>query len=367
MAGRFTLKKFADIDLNDRFFDSLKNDYPGTVNSTGFVNWFKKKSVNDSTALVFEDDEGVGAFVVLKEEEEQIELQSCVLPVKKRLKISTFRIADRYRRQRIGEGAIGLLLWKWLQVGTEEVYVTVFDKHDTLISLFERFGFQKEGVNPNGENVLIKNRKHIDFSDPYKSFPFIKDGFDYAGYIIIDDRYHDTMFAYSELANGATLQTKVGTSVSNGLSKIYVGQAPRLNHKIGEPVLVYRRYTQKDGKPRYRSCVTSFCIVTDMIQAKVNNRYLMSFDELKSRIGNKSVFDENELQSQYLNFKNMSIVELLYYGYFGAGNNVNMDWLDKHGYWASENQYPTAVKLTSAQFKRVLTEGNINVSNVVIN
>ena len=366
MAGKFTLKKFADIDLNDTFFDSLKNDYPGTANSTGFVDWFKKKSVTGLTALVFEDDKGVGAFVVLKEEEEQIELQGGVLPVKKRLKISTFRIADRYRRQRIGEGAIGLLLWKWLQVEAEEVYVTVFDKHDALISLFGRFGFQKEGVNPNGENVLIKNRKQIDFSDPYKSFPFIKDGFDYAGYIIIDDRYHDTMFAYSELANTATLQTKVGTSVSNGLSKIYVGQAPRLNHKIGEPVLVYRRYTQGDGK-RYRSCVTSFCIVTDMIQAKVNNRYLMSFDELKSRIGNKSVFDENELQSQYLNFRNMSIVELLYYGYFGAGNNVNMDWLDKHGYWAAGNQYPTEVKLTSAQFKRILAEGNINVSNVVIN
>lgn len=366
MAGKFTLKKFADIDLNDTFFDSLKNDYPGTANSTGFVDWFKKKSVIGSTALVFEDEKGVGAFVVLKEEDERIELQSGVLPAKKRLKISTFCIADRYRRQRIGEGAIGLLLWKWLQVEAEEVYVTVFDKHKALISLFGRFGFQKEGVNPNGENVMIKNRKQIDFSDPYKSFPFIKDGFDYAGYIIIDDRYHDTMFAYSELANKAMLQTRVGTSVSNGLSKIYVGQAPRINHKVGEPVLVYRRYTQGDGK-RYRSCVTSFCIVTDIIQVKVNNRYLMSFDELKCRIGNKSVFDENELLSKYLNFRNMSIIELLYYGYFGAGNNVNMDWLDKHGYWATENQYPTEVKLTSAQFKRVLMEGNINVSNVVIN
>jgi len=366
MAGRFVLKKFADINLNDTFFDSLKNDYPGSANSTGFVDWFKKKSMAGSTALVFEDDKGVGAFVALKDEEEQIILQEGVLPVKKRLKISTFRIADRYRRQRIGEGAIGLLLWKWLQVDAEEVYVTVFDKHDTLISLFERFGFQKCGVNLNGENILVKSRKQIDFSDPYKSFPFIKAGFDYAGYIIIDDRYHDTMFAYSELANNATLQTKVGTSVSNGLSKIYVGQAFQINHKIGEPVLVYRRYTQGTGK-RYRSCVTSFCIVTDMFQAKVNNRYLMTFDELKSRIGNKSVFDENELYNQYLNFKNMVVTELLYYGYFGAGNNVNMDWLDKHGYWASDGQYPTEVKLTSEQFKRVLMEGNINVPNVVVN
>lgn len=30
MAGRFSLKKFADINFNDEFFDSLKADYPGT-------------------------------------------------------------------------------------------------------------------------------------------------------------------------------------------------------------------------------------------------------------------------------------------------------------------------------------------------
>lgn len=33
-----TLKRFADIDLNDTFFNSLKEDYPG------FDAWFEKKS-----------------------------------------------------------------------------------------------------------------------------------------------------------------------------------------------------------------------------------------------------------------------------------------------------------------------------------
>ena len=244
--------------------------------------------------------------------------------------------------------------------------MTVFDKHTTLISQFEKFGFQKCGVNLNGENVLIKSRERIDFSDPYRAFPFIKDNFDYAGYIIIDDKYHDTMFAYSELANTNSLYTEIGSSVSNGLCKIYVGQAPKQNHKIGEPVLVYRRYTQGSGK-RYRSCITSYCVVTDVIQAKVNNRYLMTFEELKQRIENKSVFNENELFGQYQNYKSVSIVELLYYGYFGAGNNVNMDWLDNNGYWASQGQYPTQVHLTANQFKNILMEGNVNVSNVIVN
>ncbi len=321
MAGKFSLKKFADINLDDKFFDTLKADYPGTENSTGFIDWFEKKAKDGASALVFEDEIGVGAFVVLKNEDEKIELKDTVLPKMQRLKISTFRISERYRRQRIGEGAIGLLLWKWLQLKCDEVYVTVFDKHTTLISQFERFGFQKCGVNLNGENVLIKSRKKIDFSDPYKAFPFIKDGFDYAGYIIIDDYYHDTMFAYSELANTASLQSEISSNVSNGLSKIYVGEAPKINHKAGEPVLVYRRYTQ-GARKRYRSCITSYCVVTDVIQAKTNNQYLMSFDDLKQRIGNKSVFNESELQKQYHEYRNVTVVEMLYYGYFGAIRKV---------------------------------------------
>lgn len=364
MAGKFYLKKFSEIDLGDLFFDTLKSDYPGNENSTGFVEWFSKKANEGSTALVFEDEIGVGAFVALKNECEEVRLQKDILPSINRIKISTFRIAERLRRQRIGEGAIGLVLWKWQQSNCEEIYVTVFDKHETLISQFERFGFKNVGKNANGENVLVKSRTCIDFSDAYKAFPFIKSDFDYAGYVIVDDNYHDTMFAYSELANTASLQRKISSSVSNGLSKIYVGQA-QIKHRVGEPVLIYRRYTQGTGK-RFRSCITSYCIVTDIIQAKINNRCLMTFEELKQRIGNKSVFDEAELLRQYNTFRNLTITEMLYYGYFGAGNNVNMNWLDNNGCWADEGQYPTDVHLTENQFRKILEEGNINVSNVIV-
>lgn len=44
MPGKFELKKFSELDLSDRFFDSLKNDYPADENNIGFENWFKKKA-----------------------------------------------------------------------------------------------------------------------------------------------------------------------------------------------------------------------------------------------------------------------------------------------------------------------------------
>lgn len=364
MAGKFSLRKFSEINLNDPFFDSLKSDYPGNASSTGFSVWFAKKAQEGRTALVFNDEQGLGAFICIKNENEPIELKSGILAACNRIKISTMKIAERFRGQRLGEGAIGLVLWKWQKSGTDEIYVTAFDKQDLLISQLEKFGFNKVGFNLNGEGVYIKNRHNIDYSDPYKSFPFINPNFESSGYLIINDTYHDTMFPYSELRNN-TLQNAVAMNVSNGLSKIYVGaQYSKPPYGVGDPVLIYRKYTAGQGK-RYRSCITSFCVVTKIIQAKENWTYLMPFETLLGKIGNKSVFDPEELRERYVSDRNVLVIEMLYYGYFGEGNNVNMDWLEQNGYWGS-NQYPSLISLDSTAFKSILEKGNIDVSNVII-
>jgi hypothetical protein len=316
---------------------------------------------------VFADDEGLGAFIYLKDENEPIELVEGNLPAVPRLKIGTLKLAERYQGQRLGEGALGLALWQWRRKEAQDIYVTVFEKHAVLISQLERFGFTLAGHKDNGECVYLKSRISVDYSDPYKAFPFINPAFNKAGYIIVNDHYHDTLFPYSELSN--TLQESIGISAANGMSKVYVGSQPSPHYQPGEPVLIYRRHTKEDGqKPRYKSCLTSYCVVTNVIIAKRSNRSLLSFGELLQSIGNKSVFDEHDLRMKYESEKNLVVIEMLYCGYFGGGNNVNMDWLDKHGYWSSGNgQYPTEVRLTPNQFKEILMEGKVDVQNVIIN
>lgn len=365
MAGKFRFKKFGDLNLDDPFFDSLKEDYPGSAHSTGFVEWFGRKSEQGSTALVFDDDQGLGAFVYLKEEEEPIHLVGATLPAKNRVKIGTLLLAERYRGQRLGEGAVGLALWKWQHTRAEEIYVTVFEKHDTLVGLFKRFGFLLVGTNLNRESVYARSREEVDYSDPYKSFPFISPDFRKAGYLIVNDVYHDTLFPYSELSG--TLQESIGAAVANGLCKTYIGAQPSPHYVVGEPILVYRRHTVADGgRPRYKSCITSYCIVNDVIPVTTDGRHHLSFEDLRARIGNKSVFDEVEVKRRYTSDRNMVVIEVLYYGYFGAGNNVNMDWLDLNGFWARPHQYPTDVRLSPAQFRAILERGNVDVANVII-
>ena len=129
-------------------------------------------------------------------------------------------------------------------------------------------------------------------------------------------------------------------------------------------MLIYRKYTAGQGK-RYRSCITSFCVVTKIIQAKEIWTYLLPFETLLGKIGNKSVFNPEELRERYVSDRNVLVIEMLYYGYFGEGNNVNMDWLEQNGYWGS-NQYPSLISLDSTAFKSILEKGNIDVSNVII-
>lgn len=93
MPGKFQWCKFSDCDLNDVFFNSLKEDYQE------FPMWFSEKSKEGKEALVFEDEHGIGAFVYLKLENEAIELTDKILPAIPRMKIGTLRLAERFRGQ----------------------------------------------------------------------------------------------------------------------------------------------------------------------------------------------------------------------------------------------------------------------------
>ena len=364
MAGKFIHKRFSDINLDDPFFDSLKRDYPGSATSTEFTQWFRNKSAEGKEALVFEDEDGIGAFVNIKPgEAEEIKLtDGRVLPYDSRLKITTIKIDERFQHQRIGEGALGLTLWDWKDEKVNEIYVTVFEKHGSMIYLLEKYGFNYVGNNLNGERVYIKDRRTIDFSDPCKAFPFIDGHMDHAGCLAINMEYHDTMFAYSELAN--TLQLKIDINVANGLKKVYIGSPYSLAFKAGDPVLIYRKYTGQDGKPGYKSVITSYCVCTRVEQIKARGAFLKSFDEFSHIVGNKSVYGELELRNQYNNDANLTVIELLYCGYFGAGNNVNWKWLKDNDCWPGT--HPMNFQYTKAQFEKILREGNVDVDNVII-
>ena len=356
MAGKFEWHKFSEVNLGDTFFDSLKSDYEE------FTTWFKKKGDVGECALVFNDEFGVGSFVYLKEEDEPIVLMDKTLPAIPRIKIGTFRLAERFRRQRLGEGALGVSLWKWQELRYDEIYLTVFEKHKELISLFERYGFICVGMNPRGECVYLKSRKLIDYTDPFKSFPFIQPNFKKAGIIPIEDGFHDSLFPYSELkGNKSEIEEE---TAGNGVLKVFIG-APSspMHHKVGEPVIIYRKYTGTEGKAGFKSAATSFCTIASLTVVKSSNKPLMSLDDFVRSAGNKTIFDEKSLNNIYARKKNLVLLELLYNGYFGKGHNVNFNELKRAGLF---EDYPYNIRYTPKEFFSILEMGDVDVQNIVI-
>jgi hypothetical protein len=355
MPGKFVWKKFAEVDVNDIFFESLKGDY------AEFTNWFQKKSLANENALVFNDEQGVGAFIYLKRENEPIELVNKILPASPRLKIGTLKLSERTKGVRLGEGAIGVSLWYWQKIKSDEVYVTVFDKHSDLVSLLCRFGFVNEGKNRRGESVYVKRRSSIDYSDLYKSFPFIDSNFTKAGIIPINENFHDRLFPYSELKN--TDQDVTEETAGNGITKVYIGSPyTAMHYSVGEPVFIYRRHTGNEQKT-YKSAITSFCTITKIDIIKDNGKIIFSLNDFVKNAGNKTVFTKEELSEIYNN-KNVVMLEMVYNGFFGKGKNIIHKVLNDNGLFQG---HPYEIELTKKQSIQILEMGGADVQNIIIN
>ena len=129
----FEIRKFKDIDLNDKFFDSLKTDY------VEFSDWFEKKS--EKGAIIHFDKIGrLNGFLYLKLEDEILDIAP---PKNKalRLKVGTMKIDAHGTR--LGERFIKKIFDYALLKNVTEIYVTIFDKHSSLIELFQRYNFNK--------------------------------------------------------------------------------------------------------------------------------------------------------------------------------------------------------------------------------
>lgn len=347
----YTETRFSDCDITDSFFDSLKADYPG------FESWFEKKSKNGTTSFVSRNDNGcIDAFVYVKDEECEAVGD---LPAEPRMKIGTFKISSDSEGTRLGEGGIGLALWKWQRSPLKQIYLTVYSKHERLIGLIERYGFVLKGMKGD-ECVYLKDKDDLDYSDPempwLKAFPYLDPDFKRGVYIPIKSVFHDNMFRYSELSN--TEQKTEPLPVANGVVKIYIATPfEYIDYRPKDVALIYRI---ADTDKKHRSAITSFCTVTSVEWFKKDGKLLKgkSYEAFVDAIGNKTVYGDEELEESFSK-KNVCTITLLYNGYFGKGMNVNYKWLKDNGLFEG---HPYKIMLSPEQVRTILMEGGISES-----
>lgn len=343
--------RFSDCDIMDGFFDTLKEDYPD------FESWFESKSRSGATAFVSKDDDGhIEAFVCVKDEECESVGDLVAEP---RMKISTIKISAESEGTRLGEGGISLALWKWQRSPLDQIYLTVYPKQEKLIGLIERFGFVQKGWKE-GEMVYLKDKQELDYLDgdiPWlKSFPYLDPDFKRGVYIPIKARFHDNMFAHSELRN--TEQKTDPLPVANGVTKVYVA-TPRehIDYRPKDVALIYRISEQDKSR---RSVVTTFCTVIGIEWFKRDGvaHCGKTFQDFVRYVGNKTVYTEEDLKNAF-DERWVCTISLLYNGYFGKGRNVNYMWLKNKGFF---KDHPYKITLRPEQVRSILKEGGIDES-----
>lgn len=319
-----------------------------------------KKAREEKQAFTYIDENGLGAFVMLKfDEVETIQMQNGKLPTCKRLKISTLKLSDRVQGNRLGEGAIGIALWNWLESDDEEIYVTVYDKHMKLIEMLKKFGFILAGYNPNNEGIYVRSKKEIDFSTPYTSFPFINQDQNEFALLPIDEKWHDKLFPYSELKN--TKQETEEFAAANGMTKTYLF-FPYSDpvYKENQPILIYRKFAGENKK--FKSVITSYGTIVRCIKIKQNYVEYMALEDYKVLVGNKSVFSSEEIESFYSQ-RNLYVLEIVYDHAFGEGNNVNYFTLKNNGIW--KDGHPFQAMYSMSDFKSILSYAKQNIGKLI--
>ena len=333
-------KTFAEIDLQDTFFQSLRNDYPD------FDNWFKRKS-NQDAFVQYENNKIIG-FLYLKVEEKLVDDVMPNIFANKILKVGTFKINAHGTKK--GEQFIKIIMDYAVNENVDVCYVTIYEKHNSLIELVQQFGFEYYGTKGNGiynENVYLKQMKRIT-GNINRDFPLVNISTAKKYLLSIYPKYHSVMFPDSILT---TENKNIITDISytNSIHKIYVCTMDQVeNLKYGDIVVLYR--TAESGKSaEYSAVATSICVVEDV---KKQNEF-SCFDDFYEYASKYSVFDKADLQYWY-NRGGCKAIKMTYNGAFKK-RIVRHDLIEEIG--LERNQYWGFFELANEQFKIIAKKG----------
>lgn len=342
-------RKFSKIDLSDPFFDSLKSDY------TEFTIWFNKKAKIGESAFIINSDEGIEAFLYLKLEEEELSDLMPPMPRKKRLKIGTLKVNPHGTR--LGERLIKKTFDYAIATAIEEIYVTVFAKHEYLIALFKKYGFcraAKKTTHNGIEEVYLKDFNQIN-NDIYLDYPKIK--LDSKKYLLaIYPVFHTRLLPDSKLYNEKFDIIK-DVSHTNSIHKIYICRMQDVAAlKKNDLVVIYRTGDGK-GPAKYRAVATSVCAIEEVKQKSDFNSIKDYLDYCKTY----SVFEINELKEWY-KFNELFVIRFTYN--FALNKRIIRDLLINE-VGLESNRYWGFFELSNDEFSKIIKLGEVDEGFII--
>lgn len=341
--------KFGRIDLNDTFFDSLKEDY------AGFDKWFVKKYDEEAYITINSNNGMLLSFLYLKVEDEYenySDINPMFLP-KCRLKIGTFKVISNGFR--LGERFVKIIFDNALKNRVQEIYVTIYDKRPEqrrLIELLGQWGFAFWGKKGE-ELVYVRDfSPKIDAENLKACFPFISK--DKSAYIVpIYPEYHTELLPDSILNTESPEEFIEDFPHRNCINKVYVSRAMEPYPDIGDILVFYRTGGY------YKSVVTT---IGEVVEIKFD---FQDEDDFILYCRKKSVYPEQALRKMWrYSFKKPFVVNFLYV--YSFPNRINMKKLIDLNVLQGVNDAPRGFKsITKEQFEIILKETRSDESFII--
>lgn len=342
-------KKFGEININDSFFDSLKEDY------LDFEDWFERKKANNEEAFVlYNDNKKIDGFLYYKYDGTVVEDVDPLLVGKKILKIATFKVNPH--KTRLGERFIKIVLDYAVQNGYDICYLTVFPKQKRLIREFETYGFNKKGTKTSGkktEEVYVKNLD-VDYKDIYKNYPLINIHSTRKYILAIYPKYHTIMFPDSKLNTEKDVFAK-DIPYTNSIHKNYICSMDVNTLSKGDIIVLYRTATRIPAE--YSSVATSVCVVEEI---KHQNEY-ENFEDFYIDASKYSLFDREDLHYWYRR-GNCKIIKMLY-NIALPKRITRHDLIEKIG--LNRDEYWGFFEITDDKFEAILEKSKVNMNYII--
>jgi len=331
-----------NLDINDSFFDDLKEDYPE------FLAWFTRVAKAGRECLVFwRDDGSIGALLIYKIEEAD-ELVDCTpeLPRMRRVKLSTFKVTETGNK--VGELFIKMAVEFARENDIGRIYLTHIVKSldDKLVRLLLEYGFIKVGNSSRqDENVFEKAiRDPIRWDDttilsPRMLWPMFRDEKRISKFMVpIWPEYHDRLFIEFE-GRLPTLFDSLGFVLEgNTIGKAYLCHSRIKKISTGDLLLFYR---SKD-----LHAITTLGVVEE---AHANMRDAATVQELVDR---RTVYSRAEIEETA---KRDTLVLLFTWNCY-LDRVVSLDQLRKFG--ISDRQ--SVSEISHEQYIKIISAGGIS-------
>lgn len=342
--------KFGKIDLNDTFFDSLKEDY------VGFDKWFIKKYDEEAYITINSNNGMLLSFLYLKVEDENENYSNINPPFlpKRRLKIGTFKVISNGFR--LGERFVKIIFDNALKNHVQEIYVTIYDKRPEqrrLIDLLEQWGFVLWGTKGEGELVYVRDfSPRFDIGSLKACFPYISKGKN--AYIVpIYPEYHTELLPDSILNTESPEEFIEDFPHRNCINKVYVSRAMEPYPNIGDILVFYRTGGY------YKSVVTTIGEVLEVKSDFLNENDFILYCR------KKSVYPEQALRDMWrYSTRKPFVVNFLYT--YSFPHRINMKELIDLKVLLGVNDAPRGFKpITKEQFEIILKETRSDESFII--